>query len=445
MKHAIRILVLAALPVCHTSAFAQAPLQLTLDEAIARAIAEAPRIAEARARQAAATANIDSRRSFGAPAVSAAGGYLRTNHVVPFGIAQTEGGIQALFPDIPNNYRFRGEVDVPLYTGGRVGFSVASAEADARAAAADVRVAEQDLRLDVIRAYWLLVTARENVGVLQANVQRMDAWVGDVQARVTAGLLPPNDLLSAQAQRAHQNVQLIQARNAAALSEVDLARLIGVDLGQPIVATTPVDQPLAGAAGALTEATAALVAKATAARSERAGLQERQTALRATADASMAGMRPQIAGLAAIEPARPNQRYVPRSDTWNTSWDLGVNVTWAFMDGGRARADRAAAVAQSDAIGQRLRDFDAAIAVEIRQRLLDIESNQAALQAAAEAVSAATEARRVVGERFNAGVATPTDVLDAQNAVLQAELERTQVSAALRLGEARLLRAIGSL
>jgi outer membrane protein TolC len=273
----------------------------------------------------------------------------------------------------------------------------------------------------------------------------MDAWVGDVQARVTAGLLPPNDLLSAQAQRAHQNVQLIQARNAAALSEVDLARLIGVDLGQPIVATTPVDQPLAGAAGALTEATAALVAKATAARSERAGMQERQTALRATADASMAGMRPQIAGLAAIEPARPNQRYVPRSDTWNTSWDLGVNVTWAFMDGGRARADRAAAVAQSDAIGQRLRDFDSAIAVEIRQRLLDIESNRAALQAAAEAVSAATEARRVVGERFNAGVATPTDVLDAQNAVLQAELERTQVSAALRLGEARLLRAIGSL
>jgi outer membrane protein TolC len=51
----------------------------------------------------------------------------------------------------------------------------------------------------------------------------------------------------------------------------------------------------------------------------------------------------------------------------------------------------------------------------------------------------------VLGERFNAGVATPTDVLDAQTALLQAELERTQISAALRLGEARLLRAIGGL
>jgi outer membrane protein len=297
----------------------------------------------------------------------------------------------------------------------------------------------------VIRGYWQLVTARENVRVLEAGLQRMDAWVGDVRARVETGLLPPNDLLSAQAERAHENVQLIQARNGAALAEVDLARLVGVDLAQPIVTATPVDQPLAGAAAAMAEPVQELISRAAASRSERAGLQERQAALRASADAAMAGMRPQIAGLAAIEPARPNERYVPRTDSWNTSWDLGVNVTWPFMDGGRARADRAAAIAQGDAILQRLRDFDAGIAVEIRQRLLEIDANRAAVEAAGEGVAAATEARRVIGERFSAGVATATDVLDAQNAVLQAELERTQVSAALRLGEARLLRAVGAL
>ena len=77
--------------------------------------------------------------------------------------------------------------------------------------------------------------------------------------------------------------------------------------------------------------------------------------------------------------------------------------------------------------------------------LLDLDAGRASLEAAGEAVTAATEARRVIGERFNAGVATPTDVLDAQNALLQAELERTQISATLRLGEARLLRAVGGL
>ena len=44
-------------------------------------------------------------------------------------------------------------------------------------------------------------------------------------------------------------------------------------------------------------------------------------------------------------------------------------------------------------------------------------------------VRSATEARRVIGERFTAGVATSTDVLDAQVALLQAELDRTQAVA----------------
>ena len=66
----------------------------------------------------------------------------------------------------------------------------------------------------------------------------------------------------------------------------------------------------------------------------------------------------------------------------------------------------------------------------MRQRVLDVESGRAAIAASDEAVTAAAEARRVVEERFRAGVATSTDVLDAQVALLEAELERTRLAAA---------------
>jgi len=79
----------------------------------------------------------------------------------------------------------------------------------------------------------------------------------------------------------------------------------------------------------------------------------------------------------------------------------------------------------------------------IRQRLTELESSRAAIAAAADAVRSATEARRVVGERFTAGVATSTDVVDAQVAVLQAELDRTQAVANAHLARARLDRALG--
>ena len=83
------------------------------------------------------------------------------------------------------------------------------------------------------------------------------------------------------------------------------------------------------------------------------------------------------------------------------------------------------------------------VALEVRQRLLEIDSGRAAVAAADDAVRAATEARRVVAERYQAGVATQTEVLDADVALLQAELDRTRALAGVRLAEARLARALG--
>ena len=70
-------------------------------------------------------------------------------------------------------------------------------------------------------------------------------------------------------------------------------------------------------------------------------------------------------------------------------------------------------------------------------------SARAQVRPAAEAVTSAAEARRVVQERFAAGVATSTDLLDAQQDQLEAELQRTRALANVKLAEARLARALG--
>ncbi|MGH9173823.1 MAG: TolC family protein, partial [Vicinamibacterales bacterium] len=103
----------------------------------------------------------------------------------------------------------------------------------------------------------------------------------------------------------------------------------------------------------------------------------------------------------------------------------------------------AEAAAAATAIRARLAELDSLIALDVRQRVLDADSSRAALVAAADAVQSAAEARRVVAERFNVGVATSTDVLDAQVALLQAELDRTRALANIRLADARLDRALG--
>jgi len=438
------IVAMALLTGVPPAVFAQtSSVTLSLDDALTRGRAAAPRVAEAQAKREAADATVTAREALRMPILSTSAAYQRINHVDEYGIPQLGGGTKIIFPDIPNNLRGRADASVPLYTSGRTDALIASATLDRKAADADMRTAEADVALDVARAYWSLVTARETARVVEQGLVRITAYVGDVKSRMDAGFLPPNDLLSAQSQRARQSVALIQAKNAAAVAQADLCRLVGLDLDATIVTSSPLLAPQPSVAALTAMPMTALAEQARGARSERDALTSRAAAVRETGAAAAAALKPQVGVAAGFEESRPNARIVPRVNEWRASWEAGVAVTWQLFDGGKSKADRAAAAAQAVALERRRDDFDAILGVELRQRRLDVESGRAALEASAEAVAASTEARRVVEERFKAGVATSTDVLDAQTSLLEAELERTRLAATLRLSEARLLRAVG--
>jgi len=342
-----------------------------------------------------------------------------------------------LYPDVPDNYRTRLDLQWPIYTGGRLDALERAAHAEAEAAAADVAVAQADLRLEVARAFWAVVTARAAAAVVEQGVQRAEAHLADARERFNAGLVPPSEVAFAEAQRARARMLLIETGNQRDVSLADLARLTGVDPRQPI---EPVAE-LALPSDILP--IEALVTAAREGRDERRAMERRIDAANEQQQAFAAGRRPVIGIAGGVDYARPNPRIFPRADQWQESWDIGVNVNWTLWDGGRAAADAAAAGSLAAAARRRLAEFDSALDVEVQQRTLEIGSGRAAVAAADETVRAITEARRVVTERYRAGVATQTEVLDADFALLQSELDRTRALAAIRLAEARLSRAIG--
>jgi outer membrane protein TolC len=183
--------------------------------------------------------------------------------------------------------------------------------------------------------------------------------------------------------------------------------------------------------------------RARSARPERAALVDRIDAAAARLKAAGSSARPAVALAGGVDYGRPNTRIFPRSDQWKDSWDVSVNASWSLWDGGRRAAEIGEASAAERSLRARLEEFDSLIALEVRQRRLDLEAGISAAGAAAEGVRSAAEARRVVDERFAAGVAASTDMLDAQVALLQAELDRTRALAAARIAEARLARALG--
>jgi outer membrane protein TolC len=418
---------------------AQEPLRLTLEEAQARAQQASHRLAELEAREIGARATVDVRAAADRPNVGVQAGYTRTNHVDEFTVPSPLGGPpRVLYPDVPDNWRTRLDLQWPIYTGGRLDALERAARAEAAAVGAELAAARSDLRLEAARAFWAVVTARSAVDVLERAVERAQTHVADVKQRLAAGLVPPNEVASAEAQQSRERMLLIDARNQRDIAASELARLIGETVLRPIDPVETLD--LGPVRAAELEA---LVTEARASRSERQGLEHRIEAAEERQAAAAAATRPTIALGGGYDYARPNAKIFPRAERWDDSWDASVNVTWSVWDGGRARAEVAEAAAAVTVVRQRLAEFDSTVALEVRQRLLEIESGRAAVAAASDAVRSAEEARRVVAERFTAGVVTHTEVLDAQLALLQAELDRTRALANVRLAEARLDRATG--
>ena len=435
MKRLAALAVFCLIP--HRAA-AQEPLRLTLDEAIARGLANSQRLAELQARKQGAEAAEAGRSVASMPSLSILANYMRTNHVEEFSIVQPGQRALVVYPDVPDNYRARLDLAWPVYSAGRTDALERAAEAERKASEQDIVAARSDLRLEITRAFWAVVSAIESERVLARSLDTMGAHVRDLRSRLDQGLIAPNEVLTAEAQESRERVLAIEATNIRGVSEADLRRLIGLDSRDRI-------EPVATLDGAAVPAYTidGLLSEARANRAERRALEERLDASRAREAAVAADARPQIGVNAGYDYARPNPRVFPRAAEWHDSWDASLNLSWSLWDGGRRRAQLAETVAASEAIKARTAEFDRQVSFEVQQRQLEAESSRAAIGAAQDGLRSALEAQRVVMERYRAGVVTNTDVLDANLAVLQAELDLTRARANARLADARLERAVG--
>ncbi|MCL4849005.1 MAG: TolC family protein [Acidobacteria bacterium] len=414
-------------------------VRLTLDDAVERAVAASYRVAEFASREEAARAALAVRTAAKLPVVGALAGYTRTNHVDEFGIPGSPGTPpRIIYPDVPDNWRARLDLQWPVYTSGRVAALERAASADVGAAGRDVAVAEADARLDAARAFWTLATAIEAVRVVERALDLVDAHLHDVRTRREVGLLAPNDVLMVEAQRSRQRVLLIEAQNAREVAEADLRRAAGLPPGTAIAIAADLGTP-----AATTPSFESLLRAARASRPERQALELRIAAFTDRRAAAGAALKPTVALGAGVDYARPNPRIFPRAGDWNESWDVSVNVSWSFWDGGRTKAEMAEVAALQRALEQRLADFDRTLDFEVRQRHLDLVAARAAIGAATDGVRSATEAVRVVTDRFKAGLVANTEVLEAQVALIDAELTRTRSAAGAHLALARLERVVG--
>jgi outer membrane protein TolC len=379
------------------------------------------------------------------PTLRLEAGYVRTTDPIGvFGstlrqrtVSQANFDPQRLnYPGAIGNYQTGIVVEQPLFnadawTGRRAAVRAAGAS---RAQEEWTRLST---RVDVVRAYYGAVLAAERAVTLQSAARAAHAHVTQAEAMVRQGLVTKSDALLASVRAGDVDAQLADAEGAAAIARRQLAVLLGDEGGElPPGLDAPTRLPSSDHIRTLVAADTAEVSP------------EPRADLRAANE-----------GLAAAraDALRARSAYLPRLNSfarydWNSAdrlyggdrnWTVGVMASWSPFAGASELAD-------VQATAGRLQSTEAQAEAARANARLDAEQTRTALivaltrlEIAERAVSQSTEAHRIVGRKYEGGLASVTELLDAQAAETQSALSLSQARWSTIVAEAERLRALG--
>ena len=413
-------------------------VRLSLAETVERARASSPRLAQLAALQTAADAGLLGARAGRLPVLDLAASYTRNANVPELTIALPGTEPRTIFPNIPDNYRTRAGLTLPVYTGGRVQGEIRAADHNRDAAGRDLEAGVKDLVLEASSAYWQLVTARESARVLAEAVAAFEAHLKQTKDRQQLGMAARNEVLLVQVERDRAELSRLAADGAAQVANANLVRLVDLPPGSEV---EPIEL-LASPARPRPDLEA-LVKEALDGRPEAAALRSRAAAAQAAVKVARSATLPQASLSAGYDFARPNARILPPVEEWKGSWSVGVSLSITAFDGGRTSAAAAQARAQAAAVRHQLEDLERRIRLEVTSRVLDLGTSRATVEVAERNLEAAGESLRVSRDRYHEGLIASFELLDAETALLRAGLDRTTAATQLRLAQASLERAVG--
>jgi outer membrane protein TolC len=126
------------------------------------------------------------------------------------------------------------------------------------------------------------------------------------------------------------------------------------------------------------------------------------------------------------------------------SWNVGLQLSWTVYDGGLRDANRRLAEAQRAQSEAQLQQLHETIADAIADAVRSVDTQRIGLQTAVESVALAKDSIELLRTQYSAGTALQLDVLQAQDALVSAELSQVQARFGLALAELTLDRVTGA-
>lgn len=401
------------------------PLPLSLSEAIALALQNNQKVKIAEAGQVEAAWAVKQAQSLRGPSLTFSHAELRTT--VP------PSWIDSKYDLSPyNSYRNQLSLGLPLYTGGKLEGLADQAKKGQAISNLSFTATRQQLKLEATAGYLKVLQARNLLAIAQQTTDSMSRHLSNIQMKFDAGIVGLPDVLQTKVRLANAQNNLIKAQNAYELSTYSLNNIMGLPLRSELEPKDVLQvQPY-------TQSLDACIAYALEHRPE---LQAAGLSVAAKQDAvqiAHSGRLPVVSVFASkiwYDTAFPGDKY--------DKWAVGLNVDFNVFDSGRVTSQLNQAKAGVTSAQRQAQKAQQDISLEVSSAYLNIKEAEKRLETTQVTIEQAETDLQLAKQRYEAGVGTNLDVMDAELALNQARTNHVQALYDYNNSRAQLDKAMG--
>lgn len=394
---------------CSQSVFA-ATLELDLDETIQRALLTNPNVKIAEYNRKAAKADYSAAKSARGISISlnhdsSRGGYSDNQYDKLTGAY--------LGKQIGNTHSNSITASLPLFTGGELQGQIGQAKANYRSMLSAEEQAYIEMKETATNGYFGMLDAGNMKTLCQESVDRLQAHLDNVIAQYNVGIVARADVLRSEVELANAKQDYISAANSYDVAEATLNNIIGTPLDTTLILKdslqyVPYDNDMAYCLAY--------------SKDHRPELKQAEYAIDAAEAAlvvARSGHMPKVSAVAGNYWGGTDESNWPGDD--NDHWSVGVTASMNIFDSGVTWSKIHAAQENLAKAKESQRQIQDAVELEVRTDYLGMREAEKRISTTQVAVAQAEEDYHIAVVRYQAGVGTNIDVMDAQVALTEAK------------------------
>jgi outer membrane protein len=390
----------------------QDSMNLSLQKAVELSLQNSKKLKVSQARIDQATASLKQAIDSRLPDFKVGGSYLLLNDPNVDMKIKSSGNGNGSEPKASQAMYGMATASVPVYSGLRIRYGIESARYLEQASRLDGENDKEEIIVNTIHAFTNLYKSKVAVEIVRENLNQSIQRDADFSNHEKNGLMARNDLLKAQLQTSNIELALVNAENNLKLASVSLNLMMGLPERTGLIPDSA-SLELSPDLKSIEEYEQLAFNN----RKDAAALSLKLKAAGTSVKASKADYYPTVAlsaGFLALD--------VPKVLTVTNAFNAGVGIQYNLgsLWKTRAKTDQAKAVEREVSANQEI--LADQIRLEINQAYEDFLSARKKIEVETKAVENGKENYRITKNKYDNSLVTTTDLLDANVALLQSQI-----------------------